>query len=111
MKTLTHSLYTDWSTRSSDDLPALYGKGDHQEDAGAVGEVADALQQRRDEVYVSGVCRELQVEGHHHQVGAEEENVSTAETREEIIEDTPRQPAQDNGPSTEYINHILNRNF
>ena len=92
-------------------LPSLHGQRDHQEDAGAVGEVADALQQRRDEDRVGGVCRELQVEGHHHQVGAEEENVSTAETGEEIIEDTPRQPAQDNGPSTEYINYILNRNF
>ena len=73
-------------------LPSLHGQRDHQEDAGAVGEVADALEDGEDEVDVDEVVGEIEVDGQDKKVGAEEEDVGGAERGEKVVEHTPREP-------------------
>ena len=67
-------------------LPPLKGDGHDGEDAGRIGEVAEALKQWEKEVN-KGVA-EHKVDGEYEEVGDEEEGVGGTETGKEMVEDT-----------------------
>ena len=57
---MSHSLQSEINY-----LASLHGEGDDYEDGGAVGEVAGALEDRREDVGVDTVSGQVQVVGEH----------------------------------------------